>query len=311
MSKYTCKLFPFEKKECISIQDVKQNAGWNITAFDLPTTWQHTQGEGVVIAVIDTGVDITHTDLVDNLLPGINLLDSKKPPIDGNAHGSHVSGILVASNNDFGVVGVCPKAKVLPIKALSDKGIGNMLDVAKGIRWAVEQKADIICMSLGTPNKLQEVRKAIQFAYERNIPVFVAAGNQGETKEIFYPANYPETIAIGAIDENFHRASFSNTGENLDFMAPGVNIISTFPNNWYGTLSGTSSAAPFAAGVAALLLSYIRNKKPDNLKINCVDDYREILRHYTMPIPDTSNENRAFYEGLGIIDPRKLHEALN
>ena len=152
---------------------------------------------------------------------------------------THVTGILVAANNDIGMVGVCPKAKVMPIKVLNSKGSGSLLDVAKGVMWAADHGADIITMSLGSPIKVQEVRKAIQYAASKGIPTFVAAGNAGNTKEIFYPANYPETIAIGAIDQNFNRAKFSNTGSQLDFMAPGVDIFSTVPDNWYATLSGT------------------------------------------------------------------------
>lgn len=155
---------------------------------------------------------------------------------------THVIGTLIAGNNDIGVVGVCPKAKVVPIQVLDDKGNGNLLSVASGVRWAADHGVDIIAMSLGAPIKVQQVRKAIQYAASKGIPTFVAAGNAGNTKEVFYPANYPETIAIGAIDKDFNRADFSNTGENLDFMAPGVDIFSTVPDGWYATLSGTCLA---------------------------------------------------------------------
>ena len=225
--KYKCKLLPYERIECLSIQDASQKAGWGITAFNLPKTWQYTQGEGVKIAVVDTGCDLDHPDLKDNLAEGINFIHPGTPPEDDNCHGTHVTGILVAANNDIGMVGVCPKAKVMPVKVLNSKGSGNLLDVAKGVVWAVDNGADIITMSLGSPMKVQQVRKAIQYAASKGVPTFVAAGNAGNTKEVFYPANYPETIAIGAIDENFARAKFSNTGRNLDFMAPGVDIFST------------------------------------------------------------------------------------
>jgi subtilisin family serine protease len=258
---YRCRLLPFERTDCLSIQEAKQKSGWNITAFDLPKAWEHTQGEGVVIAVLDTGCDLTHEDLKNNLLPGMNFCNTRKPPIDGNGHGTHITGTLVAENNNIGVVGVCPHAKVRPVKVLDDKGNGDMRKVADGIRWAIDQRVDLISMSLGAPIKVQEVRKAIQAAAKEGIVTFVAAGNAGNTKEVLYPANYPETIAIGAIDENFRRANFSNTGDNLDFMAPGVDIFSTVPTNWYATLSGTSMAQPFACGVAALLLSYVKSGK--------------------------------------------------
>ena len=302
---YHCSLFPYERTDVFTLQEVKQNAGWSITAFDLPATWRFSQGEGVVIAVLDTGCDLDHPDLQENLLPGKNFVNRGLPPQDGNGHGTHITGTLVALNNDIGIVGVCPKAKVRPVKVLDDKGNGNLLNVAKGIRWAVNQGVDIISMSLGAPLKVSQVRKAIQFAANKGIPTFVAAGNAGNTKEVFYPANYPETIAIGAVDSKFRRANFSNTGENLDFMAPGVDIFSTVPNDWYATFSGTSMACPFAVGVAALVLSYARTTKKRKEPVT-VDDYREIFREHTIPVTDANYANKKFYQGFGIIDPRKL-----
>jgi subtilisin family serine protease len=302
---YKCKLLPYTKIDCLSLQDAKQKAGWSITAFDLPKAWQFSQGEGITIAVLDTGCDLDHPDLKENLLEGINFVKPGTSPEDNNGHGTHVTGILVASNNDIGMVGVCPKAKVVPVKVLDGKGNGNLLHVAQGIKWAVDKGVDFITMSLGAPFKVQQVRKVIQYATERGIPIFVAAGNAGKTKEIFYPANYPETIAIGAIGADFKRAEFSCTGHELDFMAPGVDIFSTFPDNWYATLSGTSMACPFAVGVAALVKSYVKSGKT-TLKLETVDDYRETFKKYTTPITDADLNDPTFYQGFGIIDPRKL-----
>ncbi len=307
---YKCKLFPFKREDCFSVQEAKQKAGWNITAFDLPKAWELSQGEGVVIAVLDCGCDLNHSDLVSSLLPGINFVSPGKEPIDKNGHATHVIGTLVAENNDIGVVGVCPKAKVRPVKVLDDSGNGNLINVALGIRWAIEQKVDLISMSLGAPFPVQEVRKAIKAAEAAGIPCFVAAGNAGNTKDVFYPAAYPETIAIGAIDINMRRADFSNTGKNLDFMAPGVDIFSTVPDNWYATLSGTSMAQPFACGVAALLLSYSRDKRPD-IVLKCANDYREFFKKNTTPIVGDTYDDPKFYEGFGIIDPRKFFTSLN
>jgi len=307
---YKCKLFPYERVDCLSMQEAKQKAGWNITAFDLPKAWEFSEGEGVTIAVLDTGCDLDHSDLKMNLLEGKNFVNPNKPPEDFNGHGTHVIGTLVAENNDIGVVGVCHKSKVIPVKVLDDKGNGSLLNVAEGVRWSADRGCDMICMSLGAPIKVQQVRKAIQYAASKGIPTFVAAGNVGKTKEIFYPANYPETIAIGAIDENFRRANFSNTGKNLDFMAPGVNILSTVPKNWYATLSGTSMACPFAVGVAALILAYARDGKI-KVDLNCVNDYRNLFKKYSTPISNENQQGKKFYQGFGIIDPRKMIKALS
>jgi len=221
---------------------------------------------------------------------------------------THVTGIICALDNKIGTVGVAPKSKVLPVKVLNEKGDGNLENVARGIRWAVTQGADMMCLSLGAPRPIQQVRKAIQFAAKRGIPCFVAAGNAGRTDEVFYPAAYPETISIGSIDEDLDRSDFSNTGKQLDFMAPGGRIFSTVPDNWYAFLSGTSMAAPFACGVAALLLAYSR--KTDQLTLKTVDDYRKVLRTHTTPIRNRKLAGRKFFEGYGIIDPRKLMDAI-
>jgi major intracellular serine protease len=163
-------------------------------------------------------------------------------------------------------------------------------------------------MSLGSPNPVQEVRKAIQHAQSKGVVCFVAAGNSGRTKNLFYPAEYPETVAIGSIDENLGRSSFSNTGENLDFMAPGGKILSTVPDNWYAVLSGTSMAAPFATGVAALVLSCLRKKGVKAPRT--ADDYIKIFKGHTMPITNQDLKDKKFFQGFGIVEPKKLFEAL-
>jgi subtilisin family serine protease len=300
-----CSLPPFQRTNCLSVHEAKQQAGWAVTAFDLPNAWKTTQGEGVLIAILDSGCELDHPDLVNNLVAGRNFVTPNQDPIDGNCHGTHVTGILVAENNDIGMVGVCPKAKVMPIKTLDDAGNGNMLNVAEAIKWAITQKVDFISMSLGCPFKIQQVRKAIQQAAAAGIVTFCAAGNAGQTHELYYPANYPETISIGAINKDMQRASFSSTGNNLDFLAPGVDILSTVPPHWYAILSGTSMAQPFACGVAALLLSYVRNHAT-GIQLRTANDYRQIFRQHTTPI----NGNNKFYEGFGIIDPRKLSKAM-
>ena len=306
--KYKCKLLPFKKVKILTSQEVSQQLGWGITAFDLPKVWEHSQGEDVKIAVLDTGVDLCHDDLVKNLLPGINFIKPGQPPQDDCGHGCHISGILVAINNDIGMVGVCPKAKVIPVKVLDNKGNGNLLAVSTGIRWAADNGADFIQMSLGAPQKVQQVAKAIQYAADKGVITFCAAGNAGNTKEIFYPANYKTTISVAAINENFKRANFSCTGQNLDFMAPGVNILSTIPNNSYCIMSGTSMSCPYLCGIAALALSWARNT--GKFTLNTAEDYRNLFRQYTIPLTDETLKDQKFYQGFGIIDPRKVHEAL-
>jgi hypothetical protein len=306
-----CSLFPFEREEVLSIQDSLQKYGWSITAFDLPAVWAKSKGEGVRVAVLDTGVDLDHPDLAPNLVQGFNFVSPGKEPWDDNQHGTHVAGIIAASNNEIGMVGVAPESKIIPVKVLNKSGNGNLVDVAKGIRWAVDEgRADMICMSLGSPNPVQEVRKAVQYALSKKVVCFVAAGNAGITKEVYYPANYPETIAIGSIDENLSRSSFSNTGDNLDFMAPGGRIFSTVPDNWYAVLSGTSMAAPFATGVAALVLSYVRSNGISK-RLESNEDYIQMFKEHAVPVTNEELKDKGFYQGFGILDPRRVLDALS
>jgi subtilisin family serine protease len=310
MSKKEFSLFPYELEEVFSIQEVKQNAGWGIHAFELPNAWSKTKGEGIKIAVLDTGCDLDHPDLRNNILPGINLIDKKKDPWDKNKHGTHVCGIIAAENNEIGVVGVAPHSKIIPVKVLDDNGNGNAKSICEGIKWSVDvAKADFICMSLGSPSPIDSVHDAIKYALSKKVICFVAAGNSGKTKKVFYPAEYPESIAIGSIDENFERSNFSNTGDNLDFLAPGSRILSTVPDGWYAIMSGTSMATPFAVGVAALYLSYVRNNNL-SVKLDNNLDYVNIFKEHTLSIKNSDLKDKSFYEGFGILDPKKLFDSL-
>jgi subtilisin family serine protease len=305
-----CSLLPFVREEIVSVQEAKQKLGWEISAFNLPETWKHSKGEGVVVAVLDTGCDLDHQDLKENLLPGKNFVNPGLPPEDkACGHGTHVTGIICALDNDKGIVGVAPKTKVIPVKVLDDKGSGDLSNVAAGIRWSADQGADFITMSLGSPTPTPIIQEAVKYAASKGVVTFCAAGNAGKTHQIFYPAAYPEVIGIGAIDENFDRANFSCTGPDLDFLAPGVKILSTVPENWYAIMSGTSMANPYAVGVACLLLSYKRAKNLD-LKLETNLDYINVFRQYTTHVKNPEFNGKQFYEGFGIIDPRKMQDII-
>lgn len=303
----TCSLLPYDREDLLTIQNTQQNMGWEITLFDIPKIWESTRGEGVVVAVLDTGADLDHEDLVENLLPGKNFVDPNSPPEDDNGHGCHVTGIICAVDNNLGVVGVAPKTKVIPVKVLDKKGNGNLPNVANGIRWAADQHVDFIVMSLGAPNKMPIIHDAIQYANSKGVVVWCAAGNAGKTNQIFYPAAYPEVIGTGAVDEDLNRAHFSCTGKELNFLAPGVKILGTVPNSWYAVLSGTSMANPFAVGVACLLLSYKR-KKNLNILLKNSNDYINLMKSYTTPTKNPDFAGQKFFEGFGIIDARKIKE---
>ena len=304
----SCELLPYKKENLFSVLSSKQAIGWQIKLFNVPELWQFSQGDTVKVAVLDTGIDLNHEDLKENIIEGKNFINPDEPPHDRCGHGTHCSGIIAASNNETGVVGVAPKAKIMPVKVLDDNGNGNMEAVLNGLRWAGENNADLICMSLGTPEPVEEIRLEIEELIKNKIVVFVAAGNAGNTENLLYPAAYTETISIGAIDENCLRADFSCTGPNLDFIAPGVKIYSTVPENSYSFMSGTSMACPFAVGVAALVLS---SKRQYNKEVRlCPDQYRDIFKINALPAKNIDklmdNKGPRFWQGLGIINPSEF-----
>jgi serine protease len=213
-------------------------------------------GAGLVVAVLDTGVDADHPDLSGRVLPGWDsMVENGDGRRDPNGHGTHVAGILAASaGNDEGIAGVAPGVSILPVRVLDATGNGDDDELALGIIWAVDHGADVMNLSIGgaVPSTLLE--GAIDYALDAGVLVVVAAGNGGATgNEPSYPAAYPQVLAVGSTDSSDRRSIFSNTGTYVDIAAPGSWIVSTWPGGRYQTSSGTSMAAPFVTGAAALL----------------------------------------------------------
>ena len=231
---------------------------WGPINIRAPKGWDLSTGASTVtLAVIDTGVDLVHSDLATKIVSGYNFIDTSKPPQDDNGHGTHVAGIAAAiTNNNYGVAGVSWGARIMPLKVLDSSGGGNFFDAANAITWAADHGAKVINMSFGSPNidptSSTYMVNAINYAYSKGLVMVAAAGNDGKN-ESFYPAIYNHVISVGATDSTNTRASFSNYGPNLDLMAPGVNVYSTYLNG-FAYLSGTSMASPFVAGLASLLM---------------------------------------------------------
>lgn len=275
-----------------------QVLGWEITKLQIDRQWIKSEGDGVVVSVIDTGCDLEHQDIISNLLPGKNFVHKNSSPFDDNGHGSHVAGTIAAENNGLGMVGVAPKAKIIPVKALDKNGEGNLNDIIDAIYWSADNKANFITMSLGSTSTHEAFKNAIDYANKKGSVVFAAAGNSGKDVDIMYPARYSNTIAVGAVDENFNRTHFTCSGPSLDFLAPGHNIFSLAPNNGYALMSGTSMSNPYAVGCAALLLSY--DKKHKNFRLNSHQRYISVLSTMTIPIRQHEFRNKQ-YQGYGII----------
>lgn len=234
--------------------------------------WIDSQGEGIVVAVLDTGADMTHPDLAPNIIGGKNFVDGYPDDDleDLHGHGTHVAGTIAAAKNNKGIVGVAPKAKLLIGRVLSPDGHGEDRWIANAIRWAIcwrgpsGEKVNVINMSLGGPEYSALIHRAVKAAVKNNISVICAAGNEGDgktdTNEVSYPAYFPEVIAVGAIDEQHQVAHFSNTNREIDVAAPGYEILSTLPNGKYGVFSGTSMAAPHVSGFAAIVIGKYKKR---------------------------------------------------
>jgi serine protease len=233
----------------------------------VPQAWDLSKSAGnQIVAVLDTGVDAGHPDLVGHLVPGYNAVSSTRPnPVDDNGHGTMTLGIIAAAaNNGAGVAGVGWSAKAMPVKVLGADGSGYDSDVAEGIYWATNNGAKVINLSLGGPGDGAVLHDAVKYAVSKGVVVVAAAGNDG-SDVVQFPAAYPEVIAVAATTAGGAKTSFSSFGDWVDVAAPGWDILSTgvramTPSGsvpyWY--CSGTSCSAPIVAGIAAL----VKNKWP-------------------------------------------------
>lgn len=227
---------------------------WNLPLIDTLQGWDINRGsEEILIAVIDTGVDLEHPDLIGQLSEGYNVVNPDLPPQDDVGHGTHVAGIIGAQvNNQEGIAGMNWYSRIMPVKVLDKTGAGSTYAVAQGIIWAVDHGADVINLSLGNYAQAEFLHDAIKYAYERDVVLIAATGNDN-TDQLGFPAAYPEVIAVSATDDHGKKATFSNYGDYVDVVAPGVSIASTYMNHQYAALSGTSMASPHVAALAAMI----------------------------------------------------------
>lgn len=260
-------LTKIETKKSKSFNDPLAGAQWHVDAFDISSMHEKLarskskQKKKVTIAILDTGVDSKHEDLsAVYKSSGIKKYDS-----DLKGHGTHCAGIAAAvSNNKTGIASILPqdsKIQVMSIQVLNNYGYGTQQTIINGILKAADLKVDVISLSLGgmtSEAKERAYKKAVDYANKKGAIVVVAAGNSSKNAKNYSPANTKGVIAVTAVDEKMNLAKFANTVDDLKFgiAAPGVNILSTFPNNEYKQFNGTSMATPFVAGMVALLKSY-------------------------------------------------------
>lgn len=298
-----------------SVSDPYYYRQWNLEMIHIPQAWSVTKGSrNVKVAILDSGVVPDHPDLMGNIAGGYDFVDEDPSPADQNtsfSHGTHVAGIIGAvTNNSRGIAGINWNVTMLPVKVIGDDGTGNIEDLIQGIKYAADQGADIINMSLGTPYYSEFLHEAVKYAYERGVILIAAAGNNGNGA-VLYPARFSEVIAVGSVgpvdnEDKINLAYYSNYGPEIDVVAPGGDasipvqyrqILSTggyYENGEYHRLyqeaQGTSMATPHVAGVAALLVSQ---------GVSSPERVRQLLRTTARDLGDPGFDN---YFGYGLVD---------
>ncbi len=261
---------------------------WNLTAIQGEAAWNVTTGTGVVVAVLDTGLRTGGDDGINCVTKPIDIVNGDNDPVDGDGHGTHVSGTIAQkTNNGVACAGMAYGACIMPVKVLDDSGSGSFADIAEGIYYAVTNGAKVINMSLGIAARYNVTNDpvmdpALDAAYAAGVTVVCASGNDGSRKNVGYPAIYPTCIAVGATRYDNTRASYSNAGKGLDIMAPGGDTTVDQNGDGYGDgilqetyysgawgyyfFEGTSMASPHVAAVAALVIAKGVATTPDQVR---------------------------------------------
>lgn len=279
--------------------DTGRDLQWGLNRLQAEDVWARSTGAGVTVAVLDTGVKSSHPDLKGKVSKGYNAITQKAGArSDDNGHGTFISGMIAGKNNNSGIVGIAPNARILPVKVLNADGIGDSEDIARGIIWATDNGADVINMSFGADSTNKVEAAAIDYARGNGVTMVAAAGNEG-FKQVMYPAGYPGVLGVGAVDPANKRASFSNSGGHVDVVAPGQGILSSYTERNYTWTSGTSMSTAYVSGMAALAISYSPGAGGDPLA--------QQIMATAIDLGDAGSD--AQY-GAGLVDPGAMMEQL-
>lgn len=280
---------------------------WGLVAQNIDCVRSTSRGRGVLVGVCDTGRP-DHIDLSNKIRHSANFSTSASDH-DLVGHATHVCGIIAAEENGVGVVGVAPDAELCIAKVLNEQGEGSGLDVAEGIRFCVEKGCHIICMSLGNGQDA-EMEKAVLEAFQAGVMLICAAGNDGHIpgrNTVNWPARMRETIAVASYTRSGQVAKHSAYGPEVDFACPGEDILSCWLTNNYRKMTGTSMAAPYFAGITALLLArqfeLEKNGVPLTDPVRNVLDLRERAQQFAI---DHGPKGHDSAWGWGVVNVRKL-----
>jgi len=272
---------------------------WYVESLRLAEAHRHATGQDVVVAVVDTGVDPGHPDLRGNVVRGVDLVSGSPSDgrIDADGHGTGMASLIAGHGHaeDSGILGVAPQARILPVRISTPRVAGDANDVARGIEWAVEHDAAVICIP-NVGGVSASLMAAVRFAHNRDIVIVAAAGNYPEQSGVAAPASFPGVVAAAAVDRNGRHHPVSVTGPEIVLAAPGVDIVSASKDRGYRDGTGTSDAAAIIAGAAAL----IRAKYPDL-------SAEQVIRRLTETADDRGPAGRDEQYGYGVLD---LVEAL-
>ncbi|RCW77394.1 S8 family serine peptidase [Saliterribacillus persicus] len=247
---------------------------WNLKLLQTPLAWESgLTGSGIKIGVIDTGV-ASHSDL--KITGGVSTIDEDPTWEDTNGHGTHVAGIIAGLYNNNGIVGVSPEADLYAIKALSQDGTGNLIDILEALEWSINQQMDVVNLSLGTAENSAYLEKLINKAYDNGILIISSAGNDGNSSSVLYPARYEKVIAVGSLNKSLALSNFSATGPEIEFTSLGENILSTSLNNNFEYMNGTSQAAANVTGIVALFKQQNPNMSNDELRKKLTENVEDL-----------------------------------